>query len=91
LERREEARELLQRAYTLYPTQAVVVLAYAQFVDSVDGASCASALLYQRAYTLNPLDANAAAGLALHLHHFSTGVLTYAGVCGRMLTYADVC
>jgi hypothetical protein len=33
------------------------------------------------AYTLNPLDANAAAGLALHLHHFSTGVLTCADVC----------
>jgi hypothetical protein len=52
--------------------RCAVSLAYAQFVDSVDGASPESARLYQRAYALNPQEPLAAAGLALHLHHFST-------------------
>lgn len=47
-------------------------LAYAQFSDAVDGAGPGSAALYQRAFSLNPLDSHAAAGLALHLHHFSS-------------------
>jgi hypothetical protein len=59
--------------------RTAVALVYAQFTDAVDGAGPESAKLYQRAYALNPQDPNAAGGLALHLHHFSSE--THRTVC----------
>ena len=43
----QEARRLFQRAYVLQPSRCSVVLAYAEFIDSVDGAGPESARLYQ--------------------------------------------